>query len=1428
MSHNDLSTKRGTCRDTVFGKLTRKIQKGQDAEQCERAVFLLLHGLQGSSRLSTSAPAVVYVVLVELLRSKELHSCQVLQLVLEAVAAIVKQNSAGCSALVDLGVVTRLADALDGGVANVATKYAVEALHHIAVQLPTCRDLILATTALDTLVLLLKQSLADAHYSMLKEVIWTLLCLADDDPLCKAAIRLSGALPLLVPVLSLAPFSAPTNAYMGLPALAARALRVLGNTISSSEHDKKIWQRTAVLHLARLLRSSEGVLHDCSKQHLQDPPQLSSMTSSQKTRVVKGQVAHTLGAWILAKALLDTHAPLALPTPTKAAAAALRFGAESDEDDDQQDLTDAMLIDTGFLAKRNLDKDTAAAADEALIRVLESGPNSLETVKEAAGALKALIAGNAEHKSTAAASGVAQTLVQLLQQDQTSRLALEAAELLTMLTNNNAEQRDVMSQGVTLPGLVNLIRRLLQASDALSEIAANSNIHATRLDGISMSADLVAQHAAVRSQLTSLKVGSSSPLPSRQSLDKPKVSWSGLSIAAGSPAILTLPNGQCNECAIPKSPSGLAESDSSGLSPSIDMECADAASGTTNNRGGHVSTSAAAETLTPGCRTFANSLHLKKSPGRSLSTSLSNSWVGSFMKRLGSTTSHDPAQGKLAAQPDSLPEANTSTAISTLRSLASSPMSQNQFGRSQSMRSDTLTQPDSARFDHKIYQARHPSQVLLREIVTTAAHLVEGNPSRQDMLAVLGAVALSQDVLMLASKVGPRGGLVGAGADLVRCMSDGNIAAQQAFGVAGSLGQLLLLLQDVSEAEADSKHTSDTESRLVWALHALIDTDRTNQLSFQAAGGIHLLIQLLVQVSSTSPSPAPPPPPSDSGLAPTSSVDLGHSFVPSLLEPSTSGDPSGTIAQGVAHTEQAQLATALLWLMGSAAADAPPNQTALHEAGAVQLLLHEIQWSEVAGVVQGSMFAMGSLVKGNTDIQSEVELQGGIQMLVAHLRGDEAYIEGAAWALHSVVALHPANQGAARQAGVLPPLVGLLDFGPDSITAECAARCLHALVQGSLPNQDAACSAGALMPLLDLAAAGPDQLAAKSAALAISALVCNHTANQDAVRQANGLPPLVALLRGGPRNQAAACAAGALANLVANNGINQDAAADATAVEEVVTLLSAALADSACDRASIEAMKALAALTDGSLPNQDRALQAGAPALLCRVAQAAMQSGPTTDAESAWQLCKALACLTDEHPAVQQACSSAVAPLVALLSHPDTPVQDEACQALACLVSDCPQHQMVAGQAGAVLTLMNLLCDLGGNTDTDRMQQQIQVVHLLLALLIVATQVPHVLEMSDRVAGGNSAILDMSPQQKFGVVSAFTQRPSQEPLILALFALLHLQIPLCKQTADLLQQQTADWGLQHWDLSAFQLSMEGKSRDLRSSKEAVNLTNADR
>ena len=46
-------------------------------------------------------------------------------------------------------------------------------------------------------------------------------------------------------------------------------------------------------------------------------------------------------------------------------------------------------------------------------------------------------------------------------------------------------------------------------------------------------------------------------------------------------------------------------------------------------------------------------------------------------------------------------------------------------------------------------------------------------------------------------------------------------------------------------------------------------------------------------------------------------------------------------------------------------------------------------------------------------------------------------------------------------------------------------------------------------------------------------------------------------------------------------------------------------------------MKALAALTDNSLPNQDRAVQAGAPAGLCQAALHLNQSEPPADPEAA-------------------------------------------------------------------------------------------------------------------------------------------------------------------------------------------------------------------
>ena len=101
---------------------------------------------------------------------------------------------------------------------------------------------------------------------------------------------------------------------------------------------------------------------------------------------------------------MEAYAPLAAPTSsTSAAGTALGFGASSSDDEEDfagAALQDDALIDTGFLSKRTSDKETAVAADESLIRVLESGPSSLEAVKEAAGALKALVTGKAcLHKS---------------------------------------------------------------------------------------------------------------------------------------------------------------------------------------------------------------------------------------------------------------------------------------------------------------------------------------------------------------------------------------------------------------------------------------------------------------------------------------------------------------------------------------------------------------------------------------------------------------------------------------------------------------------------------------------------------------------------------------------------------------------------------------------------------------------------------------------------------------------------------------------------------------------------------------------------------------------------------------------------------------------------------------------------------------------
>lgn len=51
---------------------------------------------------------------------------------------------------------------------SLSTAYAMQALHRLAVSLPTSRDLILATGAVQTLVRLLRDSQGCAHYALAK------------------------------------------------------------------------------------------------------------------------------------------------------------------------------------------------------------------------------------------------------------------------------------------------------------------------------------------------------------------------------------------------------------------------------------------------------------------------------------------------------------------------------------------------------------------------------------------------------------------------------------------------------------------------------------------------------------------------------------------------------------------------------------------------------------------------------------------------------------------------------------------------------------------------------------------------------------------------------------------------------------------------------------------------------------------------------------------------------------------------------------------------------------------------------------------------------------------------------------------------------------------------------------------------------------
>ena len=82
-------------------------------------------------------------------------------------------------------------------------------------------------------------------------------------------------------------------------------------------------------------------------------------------------------------------------------------------------------------------------------------------------------------------------------------------------------------------------------------------------------------------------------------------------------------------------------------------------------------------------------------------------------------------------------------------------------------------------------------------------------------------------------------------------------------------------------------------------------------------------------------------------------------------------------------------------------------------------------------------------------------------------------------------------------------------------------------------------------------------------------------------------------------------------------------------------------------------------------------------------------------------------------------------PATVLLSHSDSAVVEQACQALACLVADCPRHQAAAAQAGAVDSLMQLLLQAPPDSSCDPQLWRLGLLHLMLAVLLVTTDVSH-------------------------------------------------------------------------------------------------------
>ena len=419
------------------------------------------------------------------------------------------------------------------------------------------------------------------------------------------------------------------------------------------------------------------------------------------------------------------------------------------------------------------------------------------------------LAGSAAARAAAVKAGAMEVVLQLLQDNINSRLAFDAADILTALVSNSADafRRNPKSQ--VLGQLVSVTKQLLHTCDALTDDAP-LGCPLQSLDGVAANVELsgINSERSGYSELESIKEDSVEALqppaaPFSQALsDTPSRAFArsaSLKLQPGLPPVVTRADGQHSEAAMPKTPH---------LPSPEPIPPTDADTASTANRGGTASTSYLGRTSKDiswlsSSQPSSSIPATVSSSSRSLSRSQSagSTWMGGLLKRIGSirSQSSDSTTG-----PGSVPYLQRSASFqqSQLKASVLSPFASfsERPNSPPALHTPTpihMPEPAAALnwIPRKSSCPRHPSHPILQAVVAAMAKCIGGHPSYQAQAQHLGCAALALDVLSLAGKVGVKGGLAAPAADLIKGLAENNGQCQQTLGQAGAVGQLLAVLK---------------------------------------------------------------------------------------------------------------------------------------------------------------------------------------------------------------------------------------------------------------------------------------------------------------------------------------------------------------------------------------------------------------------------------------------------------------------------------------------------------------------------------------------------------------------------------------------------------------------------------------------------------